>query len=73
MDERRNHLYMAMVKGEVQPEHGAEATYFNYGCRCDPCKAAHSAAERVRYQRRKEAHSRTAPAMGVQPADAVRR
>jgi hypothetical protein len=34
-------------------EHGKAATYANWGCRCDPCKAAQSAANRQQAERRK--------------------
>jgi len=28
----------------VTPQHGSRSTYINYGCRCDPCTKANSAA-----------------------------
>ena len=34
--------------------HGKTSTYLNYGCRCDPCKAAQSVTNRRNYQRRKQ-------------------
>lgn len=35
------------------PRHGLASTYGNWGCRCEPCKAAHSVVMRKRYEGRK--------------------
>lgn len=34
-------------------KHGTYSTYMNWGCRCEPCKAAGSAANRSQYLARK--------------------
>ena len=38
----------------VEVEHGTVSTYRNWGCRCEPCTAANSAAGRKHGQRYRE-------------------
>lgn len=35
-----------------EERHGKNSTYMNYGCRCDPCKAVNSAAQKAERERR---------------------
>jgi Sigma-70, region 4 len=44
------------------PQHGTESAYSNWGCRCDPCRAAGSKANRRHRLARLERESRLLPA-----------
>lgn len=46
--EQRERRHARMVAGEVTPTHGKESTYFNYLCRCLPCKTEHNRRESER-------------------------
>lgn len=40
----------------VKPAHGTNPRYAKHGCRCDPCRQAHTAYERVRREARRARH-----------------
>ena len=41
--QRKQVTRRAAVVSDAEVQHGSVSTYINWGCRCDECKAAHSA------------------------------
>src|SRR4051812_6152575 len=46
--QQRESRHERMMAGEISPTHGKESTYFNYLCRCTPCKVEHNRREAER-------------------------
>lgn len=53
--QQRLSRHARMMAGEITPTHGKESTYFNYLCRCVPCKNEHNRRETERRNARSAA------------------